>query len=108
MEALEKPSRSLPHVVGYVRSRFRRGKSLNDDSQMIVHDTSLKACPTFTRDGCGGGEEWRGGGCGLGPNRWTTLAGSEVGIGQCVVPGWLALRLGRRVITPSRRHYAQP
>lgn len=29
-----------------------------------------------------------------------------VGIGQCTVPGWLALRPGRRVITPSRRHYA--
>lgn len=45
---------------------------------------------------------------GVGPNRWTALVGSEVGIGQCTVPGWPGLRLGRRVITPSRRHYAQP
>lgn len=46
-EALEKPSRRSPLLVGCVRRRFPARKSLNENSQMIVHDTSLKACATY-------------------------------------------------------------
>lgn len=67
---------------------------------MIIHDTSLNACATYK---CLGVEESRA--------EDRPMGGTGRILGRhwaFTVPGWLALRPGRRVITPSRRHYAHP